>query len=151
MSYGYVTTSHRPTAVQQAIVCSFTGSRAKNLIVAKSNRVEIHDISADGLSPVLEFSVYGRICTLSYYRPANLSNQDVIFILTAKKQFCVLSYDSATNRIVNRATGNLRDRIGCDSRIGPRALVDPQGRMIAMVLYEQYLKVFSFLSLKSSY
>ena len=143
MAYAYVATSSRPTAIQQAIVCSFTDPSSHNLVLAKGNRIEVHDITLDGISPVTEFEIYGKICTLSYYRPANM-NQDVIFILTAKKQFCILVFDSITRKINNRACGNLRDRIGTDSRLGPRGFIDPENRMIAMVLYEQYLKVCFF-------
>jgi DNA damage-binding protein 1 len=89
---------------------------------------------------VAEVPIFGRIVSLSHYRPHG-SAQDVLYILTAKKFFCVLGYDAASGRITSRATGNLRDRVGRDSPHGPRGFLDPDGRMIAMILYDRTLKV----------
>jgi hypothetical protein len=42
MSYTYVVTSQKPTAVKFAKVCQFTGPHDKNLIIAKGNRIEVY-------------------------------------------------------------------------------------------------------------
>ena len=42
MSYTYVVTSQKPTAVKFAKVCQFTGPNDKNLIIAKGNRIEVY-------------------------------------------------------------------------------------------------------------
>lgn len=138
--YGYVVTSQRPTAVQHAITCSFTAPGAKNLILARLNRIEVFTVTPEGLVPVVEVPIFGSIVSLSHYRPHG-SVQDVLYILTAKKYFCVLGYDANSGRVTSRATGNLRDRVGRDSPHGPRGFLDPDGRMIAMILYDRTLKV----------
>jgi DNA damage-binding protein 1 len=140
MAYNYVVTSQRPTAISHAMVCSFTGPDAKNLIVSKGNRLEIHNITAEGISSVTEFVIYGTVASLDHYRLSN-DRQDMIFVLTAKKYFCVLRYDAEHGKIVSRATGCVRDRIGRDSELGPSAFMDPENRMIAMSLYERHLKL----------
>lgn len=140
MTYNYVVTSQRPTAVSHAVVCSFTGPEARNLILSKGNRIEVHAAAADSIAPVTEFGIYGNVSSLNYYRPSGMQ-QDVLFILTAKKYFCVLGFDAANGTIVNRAVGCLRDRVGRDCDHGPAALLDPAHRMIAMSLYERHLKI----------
>ena len=109
MSYNYVITSQRPTAVSHAIVCDFTGENSNNLVISKGNRIEIHNANAEGVTPVIEFGLYGTVSSLTHYRPAGMV-QDVLFILTAKKYFCVLGYDPDLHKIINRAMGCVRDR-----------------------------------------
>lgn len=140
MPYNYVVTSQRPTAVSHATVCKFTGPDAQNLILSKGSRIEVHTVTTEGMSPVIEFGIYGNVSTLNYYRPYGMQ-QDVLFVLTAKKYFCVLGFDADNGKIVNRAMGCLRDRIGRDSEQGPAAIIDPESRMIAMSLYERHLKI----------
>ena len=140
MPYHYVSTSQRPTAVSHAIVCEFTSPGARDLIITKGNRVEVHTASADGITPVSEFGLNGQICSLNQYRPTGMAT-DVLYILTAKKYFCVLGFDAENSKIVSRAMGCVRDRIGRDHEQGPSAIIDPGNRMIAMSLYERHLKM----------
>lgn len=141
MSYSYVVTSQRPTAVSFSIVCNFTGEEDKNLIIAKGNFLVIYAVRPEGLEVVVETPLFGRIKSLDYYRPHG-SKTDVLFVLTERKSFCVLGYDGDTQKIITRAVGNVRDRAGRDVEIGQRGIVDPDYRMIGMMLYEGQLKVY---------
>lgn len=112
MSYSYVVTSQRPTAVSHSIVCSFTGPESRNLVLAKGSRLEVFNVTpgvAEGITPLLEFGIFGTVTALGAYRPSNMAH-DVLFVLTAKRYFSVLGYDAAKNKITNRATGCVRDR-----------------------------------------
>jgi hypothetical protein len=64
----------------------------------------VYRSSPDGLVPEIEIQIYGVIKSLEYYRPAG-ATQDVIFVLTEKKNFCIFGFDENTRKIVNRATG----------------------------------------------
>jgi DNA damage-binding protein 1 len=140
MSYSYVVNSQKPTAVHHAVVCSFTSPLDTNLIIAKGNHLEIQTLKEDGLAPVLDVALFGRITALDFYRPAN-STQDVIFILTEKKNFSVIGYDTINKKLITRAIGNVKDRVGRDIETGQRGFIDPDHRMIAMLLYDGLLKV----------
>lgn len=140
MSYSYVVSSQRSTAVSHSIVCSFSSPGAKNLVVAKGNYLLVYLVSEDALTLLTETPLFGKIKCLDFYRPANLET-DALFVLTERKSFCVLGYDAATGKLTTRAVGNVRDRAGRDVEIGQRGLVDPNFRMIGMVLYEGQLKV----------
>jgi DNA damage-binding protein 1 len=140
MAYSYVVTSQKPTAVFHSLVCSFTSSVDRNLVIARGNHIEIHTFREDGLSAEFDVPLFGKIASLDSYRPHNL-DQDLIFILTEKKHFCILGYDAATKKLVTRASGNVKDRVGRDIESGQRAFIDPDNRVIGMLLYEGLLKV----------
>lgn len=140
MSYSYVVTSQKATAVNHAIVCNFTSSDNKNLILAKGNYLLVYAIKNGTTELVLECPLFGKIKCLEYYRPSTATT-DSLFVLTERKSFCVLGYDQLTNKLITRAVGNVRDRAGRDVEIGQRGLVDPDFRMIGMMLYEGHLKV----------
>jgi DNA damage-binding protein 1 len=140
MSYSYIVNSQKPTAVQHTVVCSFTSPLETNLILARGNHLEIQTLKEDGLAPILDVALFGKITSLDFYRPVN-SNQDVLFILTEKKHYSVIGYDSLNKKLVTRALGNVKDRVGRDIETGQRAFIDPDSRMIAMLLYDGLLKV----------
>ena len=140
MSYSYVVTSQKATAVSHAITCSFTAADEKNLIVAKGNYLLVYAVRNGNLELVMEAPLFGKIKSLEYYRPS-AAVTDSLFVLTERKSFCVLGYDGQTNKLVTRAVGNVRDRAGRDIEIGQRGLIDPDFRMIGMMLYEGHLKV----------
>lgn len=140
MSYSYVVTSQKATAVNYAVVCNFTSAEEKNLILAKGNYLHIYVVRNGNLELALEAPLFGKIKCLEYYRASSASS-DSLFVLTERKSFCVLGYDQATNKLVTRAVGNVRDRAGRDIEIGQRGIVDPDFRMIGMMLYEGHLKV----------
>jgi hypothetical protein len=142
MSYSYVVTSQKPTSVNFSVVCNFSSNDSKNLILAKGNALLIYTVHEDSLELLLETPMFGKIKCLDFYRPSNCET-DVLFVLTERKSFCVLGYDAANNQLVTRAVGNVRDRAGRDVEIGQRGIIDPEYRMIGMMLYEGQFKVLS--------
>ena len=66
--FAYVATAQKPTGVTHAVVGSFTGPNDVNLVLAKTNRLEVHTVTGDGLSPVVSEGVFGRIATLALIR-----------------------------------------------------------------------------------
>ncbi len=140
--YAYVATSQKPTAVQHAISCSFLDSNDLNLVIARGNRVEIYSTKDSHLTLECELPIYGIISSLTSYK-LRQSQQDVLLILTERKQFCTLSYDIINKKVITLATGSLKDKIARDLDHGSRVLIDPDYRMIAMSIYEGSLKMLS--------
>jgi DNA damage-binding protein 1 len=140
--YSYVVTSQKPTSVQHALQCNFTGPNDKNLILGKGNYLEVKTFNSETaeLTVELEVPLNGAIASLNCFRPTS-SNQDVLFILTEHKHICVIGYDSSTKKLVTRATGNCKDRIGRELECGVTAIVDPENRYICMMLYEGLMKM----------
>ena len=51
--------------VTHSCVGNFTSSDALDLIVAKSTRLEVYRLTANGLKPMLDVPLYGRVATMS--------------------------------------------------------------------------------------
>ncbi|GBG61192.1 hypothetical protein CBR_g19725 [Chara braunii] len=138
--WNYVVTAHKPTAVTHSAVGNFTSPSELNLIVAKCTRIEIHQLSPQGLTPMLDVPIYGRIATMELFRPPG-ETKDVLFLSTERFKFCVLEYDLETKELNTRAMGDVSDKIGRPTDTGHIGIVDPDCRMIGLHLYEGLFKV----------
>ncbi|MEQ2185509.1 DNA damage-binding protein 1 [Goodea atripinnis] len=69
MSYNYVVTAQKPTAVNACITGHFTSAEDLNLLIAKNTRLEIYVVTAEGLRPVKEVGMYGKIAVMELFRP----------------------------------------------------------------------------------
>jgi len=48
---------------------NFTSKSDLNLIVAKNSRLEIYLVTPEGLRPIKEIGIYGKVAVLELYRP----------------------------------------------------------------------------------
>uniref|UniRef100_H2V0E9 DNA damage-binding protein 1 n=1 Tax=Takifugu rubripes TaxID=31033 RepID=H2V0E9_TAKRU len=142
MSYNYVVTAQKPTAVNACITGHFTSAEDLNLLIAKNTRLEIYVVTAEGLRPVKEVGMYGKIAVMELFRPKGES-KDLLFILTSKYNACILEYkqNGESIDIITRAHGNVKDPIGRPSETGIIGIVDPECRMIGLRLYDGLFKV----------
>ncbi|GLT67385.1 hypothetical protein SLA2020_396990 [Shorea laevis] len=141
--WNYVVTAHKPTNVTHSCVGNFTSPQELNLIIAKCTRIEIHLIAPQGLQPMLDVPLYGRIATLELFRPHGES-QDFLFIATERYKFCVLQWDADTSELITRAMGDVSDRIGRPTDNGQIGIIDPDCRLIGLHLYDGLFKVIPF-------
>uniref|UniRef100_A0A8C0AN56 DNA damage-binding protein 1 n=1 Tax=Buteo japonicus TaxID=224669 RepID=A0A8C0AN56_9AVES len=113
-----------------------------NLLIAKNTRLEIYVVTAEGLRPVKEVGMYGKTAVMELFRPKGES-KDLLFILTAKYNACILEYKQNGDSIdiITRAHGNVQDRIGRPSETGIIGIIDPECRMIGLRLYDGLFKV----------
>uniref|UniRef100_A0A672N1S9 DNA damage-binding protein 1 n=1 Tax=Sinocyclocheilus grahami TaxID=75366 RepID=A0A672N1S9_SINGR len=141
MSYNYVVTAQKPTAVNACVTGHFTSAEDLNLLIAKNTRLEIYVVTAEGLRPVREVGMYGKIAVMELFRCGE--SKDLLFILTAKYNACILEYKQNGDSIdiITRAHGNVQDRIGRPSETGIIGIVDPECRMIGLRLYDGLFKV----------
>ncbi|XP_076938869.1 DNA damage-binding protein 1-like, partial [Bidens hawaiensis] len=139
-TYNYVVTAHKPTNVTHSCVGNFTAPHELNLIIAKCTRIEIHLLAPQGLQPLLDVPIYGRIATLELFRPHG-ETQDLLFIATERYKFCVLQWDAAANELVTRSNGDVSDRIGRPTDNGQIGIIDPDCRLIGLHLYDGLFKV----------
>ncbi|CAL8352416.1 unnamed protein product [Merluccius merluccius] len=109
MSYNYVVTAQKPTAVNACITGHFTSAEDLNLLIAKNTRLEIYVVTAEGLRPVKEVGMYGKIAVMELFRPKGES-KDLLFILTSKYNACILEYkqNGESIDIITRAHGNVQ-------------------------------------------
>ncbi|KAK2658143.1 hypothetical protein Ddye_004676 [Dipteronia dyeriana] len=141
--WNYAVTAHKPTNVTHSCVCNFTAPQELNLIVAKCTRVEIHLLTPQGLQPMLDVPIYGRIAILELFRPHGEA-QDFLLIATERYKFSVLQWDTGTNELITRARGDVSDRIGRPTDNGQIGVIDPNCRLIGLHLYDGLFKVIPF-------
>lgn len=48
---------------------NFTSPTDLNLLVAKNSRIEIYVVTAEGLRPLKEVGIYGRVTVMKMFRP----------------------------------------------------------------------------------
>ncbi|KAL9676917.1 hypothetical protein QQ045_005139 [Rhodiola kirilowii] len=141
--WNYVVTAHKPTNVTHSCVGNFTGPQELNLIIAKCTRIEIHLLTPQGLQPMLDVPIYGRIATLELFRPRG-ETHDFLFIATEKYKFCVLQWDAVSSEVITRAMGDVSDRIGRPTDNGQIGIIDPDCRLIGLHQYDGLFKVIPF-------
>ncbi|GAV76408.1 CPSF_A domain-containing protein/MMS1_N domain-containing protein [Cephalotus follicularis] len=141
--WNYVVTAHKPTNVTHSCVGNFTSPQDLNLIIAKCTRIEIHLLTPQGLQPMLDVPIYGRIATLELFRPHGEA-QDFLFIATERYKFCVLQWDASSSELITRAMGDVSDRIGRPTDNGQIGIIDPDCRLIGLHLYDGLFKVIPF-------
>ncbi|KAM0921927.1 hypothetical protein ACQ4PT_006526 [Festuca glaucescens] len=141
--WNYVVTAHKPTSVSHSCVGNFTGPHQLNLIVAKCTRIEIHLLTPQGLQPMLDAPIYGRIATIELFRPHN-ETQDFLFIATERYKFCVLKWDGEKSELLTISMGDVSDPLGCPTDNGQIGIVDPDCRLIGLHLYDGLFNVIPF-------
>lgn len=52
------------------LIGNFTSEVDLNLVIAKNSRLEIFLVTAEGLKPIKEVGIYGKIAVLKLFRPA---------------------------------------------------------------------------------
>ncbi|XP_047506298.1 DNA damage-binding protein 1 [Pieris napi] len=143
MTYHYVVTAQKPTAVTACITGNFTSPTDLNLLVAKVSRLEMYVVTPEGLHPMKEVGLYGKVAKMKMFRPPH-EKKDLVFILTARYNAMILEWRTGPNgdlEVVTRAHGNVADRIGKPSENGILAVIDPQARVIGLRLYDGLFKL----------
>ncbi|XP_055588358.1 DNA damage-binding protein 1 [Uranotaenia lowii] len=142
MAHNYIVTAQKPTAVTACVTGNFTSTTDLNLIVAKSSRLEIYLVTPEGLRPIKEVGINGRIAVMKLFRPAD-AQKDLIFILTHRYNAMILECNVQGDDIdiVTKAHGNVADRVGKPAETGILAVIDPKARVIGMRLYEGLFKI----------
>uniref|UniRef100_A0A915B6F3 DNA damage-binding protein 1 n=1 Tax=Parascaris univalens TaxID=6257 RepID=A0A915B6F3_PARUN len=138
MATNYIVSAQKATVVTHAVVCNFTGANDLNLVLAKTNRLELMVVTPDGLKSYREVAVFGRIAAVKAFRVKNES-VDSILVLTQKHHLAILCWDT-NGELRTRASGHIADRIGRHSETGIIACVHSSGLM-AFRLYDGLIKV----------
>ncbi|CAG9535052.1 unnamed protein product [Cercopithifilaria johnstoni] len=138
MALNYIVTAYKPTVVTHAVVGSFIVPTELNLVLAKTNRVELFLVTPEGLKPHRECPVFGRIATIKLFRAPG-EDVDSLLILTAKYHLAIIRWTS-TSELRTRASGHIVDRVGRPSETGMIATVHSSGLMVFR-LYDGLLKI----------
>jgi len=148
----YVVTAHRPGGVLLSVKCSFLEEGSTDVIISKSQRLEIRQLnkehdedptSSSNSSPaatasisfplVLSAPINGRIISMLPFKHPS-SKTDYIFFLTDRKQYAIISYDGQGLSSSNNTTGSTSacntDTQTSSSSSSPRASTTSQYNLI---------------------
>ncbi|PJF19370.1 DDB1-1 protein [Paramicrosporidium saccamoebae] len=128
----FVATVEPPSAVFHSLYARFMGPNVHNLIISKTNRLEVYEIGANGLVAKLEVPINGRITGASC---------DTVFVCTEKERYCLLRYDGPSATVQTVESGGLHDRACRPIEQGQMAAIDPTGQMIALHLVQGLVKL----------
>lgn len=76
--YQYVVTAHKPTSVTHALTGNFVSKDELSLVVAKCTRLEIYQMGVEGLKPLIDVGMYGRIAIMELFRPPVCASSRVL-------------------------------------------------------------------------
>jgi DNA damage-binding protein 1 len=68
MSCNYVVTAYKATAVSNSLTGNFTGPSDLNLIESKGNNLVVNLVTPEGLKPLVDVSINGRITIMQLFR-----------------------------------------------------------------------------------
>ncbi|XP_017785317.1 PREDICTED: DNA damage-binding protein 1 [Nicrophorus vespilloides] len=142
MANHYVVTAHKPTSVTACVTGNFTSPTDLNLIVAKNSRLEIYLVTPEGLRPLKDIGLYGKIAVMKLFRPEH-EKKDLLFLVTLRYDAMILECisDGDNLEILTKAHGNVADCIGKPSDTGILAVIDPKARVIGLRLYDGLFKI----------
>ena len=153
MSYNYIVTANRASAVSNSVTGNFTGPDDINLITAKLSRIEISKVTPEGLKTVHEVGIYGRIEAIRLFRPPG-EKKDLLFLLTHKYHVaildCVEGPQPDTIDIITLRSGTIADTNSRPAETGIIVIIDPACKMIGLRLNDGLFKVIPIEKNKSS-
>lgn len=147
MSFNYIVTANKASAVSNSVSGNFTGPDDINLITAKLSRLEISRVTPDGLKFVRDFGVFGRIESIKLFRPPGY-DKDLLFLLTNKYHVaileCIEGQQAESIDIITVRSGNVADPASRPSECGNIVIIDPTCKMIALRMHDGLFKVIPF-------
>lgn len=86
MSCNYIVSAYKATAVTKAVVGNFTSPTDLNLIQAKGNSIVVNLVTPEGLKPVVEVAIYGRISIMELMRP-KVRSHSLLYVCVPSRSF----------------------------------------------------------------
>ncbi|KAF7544227.1 hypothetical protein G7046_g9827 [Stylonectria norvegica] len=139
----YVAPIHKATSIRHALRARLLDPDIEDLIVAKTNRLEVWRINEEGMACLHTKIVHGTITMLARLQPKG-SKTDFLFIGTDRLQYFNVAWDPDTNQLetIDRVIEDQSEPYMRHSQSQNKCLVDPTGRFLAMHLWEGVLNVF---------
>ncbi|PLN75625.1 pre-mRNA-splicing factor rse1 [Aspergillus taichungensis] len=139
----YSLTIQPPTAINQAILGQFAGTKEQQIVTASGSKLTIHrpDPTQGKVTPIFSQDVFGIIRSLAAFRLAG-SNKDYIIIGSDSGRITVIEYVPSQNRF-NRIHLETFGKSGIRRVVpGQYLAVDPKGRACLIASVEKNKLVY---------
>ncbi|KAI0078212.1 hypothetical protein K474DRAFT_1745998 [Panus rudis PR-1116 ss-1] len=144
-----VTTFHPPSSVIASLRCDLSPSSPfQQLVIARTNRIEIHSLTPEGLRNDSELEIWGRVLSLRAI-PADVTQYSNILVLTdhPDPQLIILSAkEEAEDSVVleTKASLSLFDRNARSAEFLNDVFIHPDGSLAVVSCYVGKLKIVHF-------
>ena len=115
--YNYLGVIRKSTSIDHCVSCYFFDNKNPNLILSKNNRIEIYNLTPEGISPNKFINIYGKIkilLTIPNHQNNNgtYNHHDNLFVLSNDLNFCLFSYNKSNNNIDVPIMGTIKEDLG---------------------------------------
>ncbi|KAH6995588.1 mono-functional DNA-alkylating methyl methanesulfonate N-term-domain-containing protein [Ilyonectria sp. MPI-CAGE-AT-0026] len=147
----YVAPIHRATSIRHALRAKLLSPDIDDLVIAKTNRLEVWRLAEDGMTCIHTKLIHGTISMLQRLQPKG-TETDLLFVGTDRLQYFNLVWNPETNQLdtIDRVVEDNSEPYMRHSQSQNKCLVDPTGRFLAMHLWEGVLNVFRLPTRKGS-
>ncbi|KZT56361.1 hypothetical protein CALCODRAFT_497530 [Calocera cornea HHB12733] len=141
----YVVTHHQPTAAVDSIRGEFTASGTVSLAVAKVNRVELYNLTPEGLKRICDLEIWGQITNIAEIKREDKPSFILVTTDHPDPYLLSLAYraDPIPHLEVVHST-SLKARAGRIAEYCQCSIVHPSGRIAVTSAYTGSLKVTLF-------
>lgn len=142
----YIASAQTSTAVSHVQVGSFIDETHINVILGTTSAIQVHRFSSEQvLEAEFQLPIYGRIAALKLFSLPSYP-RDLLIVLTQRLQFAILSFDPKSQSVQTICSGSAsatsRSSPGSRrSEAGTLALIEPEGRCIALHSFAGLLKI----------
>ncbi|ODQ82015.1 hypothetical protein BABINDRAFT_114365 [Babjeviella inositovora NRRL Y-12698] len=126
-----------PNGILKSLYMCFTDNTKPSLVIAKINRIEVHDVTPEGLQLAHTLPVYGKISTIASFQPP-LCLKHWLIVVTESDKLYIVAY---SGRFVVMEDVQFSST-GSQSSIDTSSLVavDPRGEFIVIHSFQGYVQ-----------
>eukprot|EP00049_Salpingoeca_infusionum_P011171 m.192501 g.192501 ORF g.192501 m.192501 type:complete len:1091 (+) comp14856_c0_seq1:34-3306(+) len=136
-------TVQKSTCTNYSLCGAFTAPDHLNLIISQYSHIQIFKATPDGLEPVKDVDVYGRIAHMAIVSIEGQA-QDSLFVLTEDFKYFLLEFNVDTAQIRTVWSGDAGSTVARPAQTGMLVAVDAAHSTIALRIYPGLLKIIQF-------
>ena len=110
--FNYIANISKSTAVTHCLSCNFFSQEKLNLILSKTDIIEIYDLTKEGLMRNIYINIYGKIILMISIPSHEKNKKDNLFVLSEDLDFALFSYNNNSNNIETILCGSINEEIG---------------------------------------
>ena len=110
--FNYIANISKSTVVTHCLSCNFFSQEKLNLILSKTDIIEIYDLTKEGLMRNIYINIYGKIILMISIPSHEKNKKDNLFVLSEDLDFALFSYNNNSNNIETILCGSINEEIG---------------------------------------
>ncbi|EEB08308.1 damaged DNA binding protein Ddb1 [Schizosaccharomyces japonicus yFS275] len=134
----YVSSIHKFSSVKDAVSCRLDGKNW-NVVVLKTNRIEIYGFEGDKLVQLGSSTVFSKVRSIKSFRPP-LSTKDHLIVTVSPFSYFTVTWDPDKKQFINEVTAQPpASTFFLNKQRNPKLLIDPSNRVICSHAFQGLL------------